>query len=54
MTILGEHIFSQGNAYHYPSGEYPTLLSRELARATVHDPVDDGFEDVSLYGYPAL
>jgi hypothetical protein len=40
MTILDDHIFSQGQTYHYPSGEYPTLLSRDLARTTVHD-VDD-------------
>jgi uncharacterized Zn-finger protein len=44
MTICGDEIYSQGNAYHYPSGEYPTLLSRDLERTTVHDdvPAEDG------------
>ena len=43
MTICGDEIYSQGKIYHYPSGEYPTLLSRDFARTTVRD--DDPAED---------
>ncbi|KAJ9615495.1 hypothetical protein H2200_001570 [Cladophialophora chaetospira] len=67
MTICEDVIYSQGTAYHYPSGEYPTLLSRRLARTTVHDDEDlsaghiftspshnlpiDDYDDVNFFGY---
>ncbi|OAP63640.1 hypothetical protein AYL99_02867 [Fonsecaea erecta] len=44
MVICDEHIWHNGTSYHFPSGEYPTLLSRDFARASVHDD-DDPFED---------
>ncbi len=43
MTICGDEIYSQGRVYYYPSGDYPTLLSRDLARTTVRD--DEPAED---------
>lgn len=29
MTIFGDHIFHNGAAYHFPSGQYPTLPDHE-------------------------
>jgi uncharacterized C2H2 Zn-finger protein len=59
MTILGDYIYSEGVAYHYPSGEYPTSrtgqyeptitpqdLERDLRRASVYD----DSEEVNFFG----
>ncbi|KIX98852.1 uncharacterized protein Z520_05313 [Fonsecaea multimorphosa CBS 102226] len=43
MVICDDHIWHNGTPYHYPSGEYPTLLSRDFARASVQD--ESPFED---------
>ncbi|KIW23088.1 uncharacterized protein PV07_11314 [Cladophialophora immunda] len=47
MVICDDHIWHNGTSYHYPSGEYPTLLSRDFARASVHDdaPIGDFVHD---------
>ncbi|EXJ74064.1 uncharacterized protein A1O5_02358 [Cladophialophora psammophila CBS 110553] len=50
MVICDDRIWHHGTSYHYPSGEYPTRLSRDLARARVQDdtPFDDFVHDEGL------
>ena len=51
MTMYDDHIYHRGNSYHYASGDYPTLLSRDLARTTVKDePADDLFSNADNAG----